>query len=70
MSIYTDWQGTGSAHAMVVCGYYFNTAMASPYSKRLTLMDPNYSTYQYVYYSTTCVYRIGTVNYNWYSSVY
>lgn len=32
--------------------------------------DISIDEYMYVYYSTTCVYRIGTVNYNWYSSVY
>jgi len=70
--IYTDWQNftDGGAHAMVVRGYYYDTAIYGPCTERATLMDPNYSTYQSIGLYPSFRYSIGTGDYQWYSSVY
>ncbi len=70
--IYTDWQSftSGEAHAMVVRGYYNDTAISGPLTERATLMDPNHSTYQSIGLYPTFKYSIGTGDFQWYSSVY
>ena len=72
--IYTDWQNsTGNgAHAMVVRGYYLNPSLIGPgYNYgTATVMDPNQPSYQSVSLIPGVTYKIGTGNYEWYSSVY
>ena len=70
--IYTGWQNftDGKAHAMVVRGYYYDTAIYGPLTERATVMDPNYSTYQSIGLYPSFRYSIGTGDYEWYSSVY
>lgn len=57
-------------HAMVVCGYYYDSSLAGPSTERATIMDPNKTTYQSISLFPTFTYRIGNDNFKWYNSVY
>lgn len=66
--IYTDWQTTSGAHAMVIRGYYDNSSVPGTDGKRVSLMDPNKTSYQSIKYGDT--YLIGGKLYHLYSSIY
>lgn len=66
--IYTDWQTTLGAHAMVIRGYYYNSSVPGTDGKRVSLMDPNKTSYQSIKYGDT--YLIGGKLYHLYSSIY
>ncbi len=67
--ILSDWQRTGGAHAMVICGYYYNTSIpdSAPASRRITVMDPNETNYISIYNGLN--YNNGTYTYYLYGTV-
>ncbi|HEZ7985363.1 MAG TPA: papain-like cysteine protease family protein [Ruminococcus sp.] len=70
--IFSGWLTSDfkSGHAMVVCGYYYDSSMSGPSTERATVMDPNKATYQSIGLYPTFKYRIGNDNFSWCNSVY
>ncbi|GEM_PF-2439994 len=74
MPVYSHWKAydqynTSYGHVMVIRGYYYNTSIPDsvPASKRISVMDPNETSYVSIYYNSG--YNIGALTFSLYGTV-